>query len=180
MYPKISASFLTYRNFLKLLINNGNRTRIQNSINTRLMNDEGPNKILVIFFLLEMQDSIYPRTKKYQLLSAGKQKLTVIFKSYRNGLRSCRNRFLQPPLILKTDLYLQADYVAHKLPTTLYTYNNQKFIDCKHLLPENHFKSIIQFHTMTGCDSNSLFCGHSRKKYDKLDEGGIKLNVVVP
>ena len=62
-----------------------------------------------------------------------------------------------------TDVYVQSAFVAHKLPG-LRIYKNaleNNYVDCENLCSSEMADVIIQ---LTGCDSNSAFFGHGKKK----------------
>ena len=71
-----------------------------------------------------------------------------------------------------TDVYVQAAYVAHRLPG-LWIYKNcpeDQFINCEELCSAEMADVIIPLHVLTGCDSNSAFFGHGKKKiYDVVN-----------
>ena len=57
-------------------------------------------------------------------------------------------------------------YFAHKLPG-LRIYKNaleNNYVDCENLCSSEMADVIIQLHVLTGCDSNSAFFGHGKKK----------------
>ena len=65
-----------------------------------------------------------------------------------------------------TDVYVQSAFVAHKLPG-LRIYKNaleNNYVDCENLCSSEMGDVSIQLHVLTGCDSNSAFFGHGKKK----------------
>ena len=65
-----------------------------------------------------------------------------------------------------TDVYVQSAFVARKLPG-LRIYKNaleNNYVDCENLCSSEMADVIIQLHVLTGCDSNSAFFGHGKKK----------------
>ena len=75
-----------------------------------------------------------------------------------------------------TDVYVQAAYVLHNTDGQLFIKRKKTFIDSRGLLQREIADTIIQLHSLTGCDHNNGFYDKGKKKIlEKL----MKLAVTV-
>jgi len=87
---------------------------------------------------------------------------TAIFTIY-NSVRAVGN---MNPVVIDTedtDNYVQAAYVANRIPGTLLLRHKNKLVDAQFLCNENMIDCIIPLHIMTGCDHTSGFYGIGKK-----------------
>ena len=68
-----------------------------------------------------------------------------------------------------TDCYAQSAAISKAISGPLAIKRKDQLISCNELCPSYVAEVIIQFYTMTGCDSNNGFYGHGNNSiYDKL------------
>ena len=63
-----------------------------------------------------------------------------------------------------TDVYVQAAYASQITHGDLRMRRKSSHVECRQLCCAEMSRVIISFHAMTGCDNNSGFFGHSKKK----------------
>ena len=88
---------------------------------------------------------------------------TILFTIY-NALRVNKENCTVVIDSEDTDVYVQAVYVSDTCSGNLYIRRKSSHVNCLELCCEDISRVIIPLHTMTGCDSNSGFFGHGKKK----------------
>ena len=69
-----------------------------------------------------------------------------------------------------TDVYVQAAYVAHKIPGDLLIKRKNRFVNCRALVDEDISDIIIAAYCISGCDHTPGLYGHGKKQIMKKPE----------
>ena len=164
VHMKLDDKFPTNKEFTKILASDYNKSRIQNLLKDLLKQRQiisGMDIYYVLESCIDLADGSEIEELCCDHAEADTKMLTIYSQLRRNGLET--------PVVLDTedtDVYVQSAYVAHTLPG-LHIYRNtleRKYVDCQLLCSRELAMIIIQLHAMTGCDSNSAFFGHGKKK----------------
>ena len=93
---------------------------------------------------------------------------TVMFLIYYN-VRSTDKNTMVVIYATDTDCYAQAAVTSKKIQGLLALKRKGQLISCNEFCPPNLAEIIVQFYTMTGCDSNNGFYGDGKSSiHDKI------------
>jgi hypothetical protein len=180
-HMKLQDQFPSNNEFNKILKSDYNKSRIQGFIKESLARRSRAEGVRVLYSLETCVD--LADNSEIPELSCSQAEADTIMLSIYYYLRTSLND--TKPVVIDSedaDVYVQAAYVAHKLPGELKIYRKSEenvFVDCKSLCSNQMAEIIIPLHVMTGCDSNSAFFGHGKKTiFNKVQESEEARNLL--
>ena len=161
---KLCDAFPTSKEFTKILKSDFNKCRIQDLLKDSLTTRRNAHNVDVFYVVQDCID-LSDGSKIPELRCTHAEADTMMFFVY----SQLREHGLEKLVVIDsedTDVYVQSAFVAQKLPGLLiYRITVEKnYIDCETLFSREMSEVIIQLHALTGCDSNSAFFGHGKKK----------------
>ena len=166
-YIKADKQFPNSMEFHNILSKSENKCRLQAFLKSQLQNavdDITPEIIYVV--VGETADNLTKNTHENSFLCRHCEADTAMFTIY-NAIRV--SGYLEPVVMdtEDTDNYVQAAYVADKVPGILLLKQKQRLMNAHSLMDSCMTDSIIQLHAMTGCDHTSGFYGIGKIKVTK-------------
>ena len=144
-----------------VMAGNDNKTRIQTLVRAEFAN--AVKDIEVVWSVGPICENLNNGEEVIEFQCHQAEADTIFLKIY-NALRVNKENCTVVIDSEDTDVYVQAAYVSNACSGNLYLRRKSSHVNCLELCCEDISQVIIPFHTMTGCDSNSCFFGHGKKK----------------
>ena len=158
---KRDDAFPTAKDLQTIMAGNDNKTRIQTLIRAEFI--QAARDVMLVWSVGPVCEDLQSGEEIIEFECHQAEADTILLTIY----NAIRVKGENCPVIIDsedTDVYVQAAYVSSTHDGKLYLRRKSSHVNCSELCSENMSQVIIQFHTMTGCDSNSGFFGHGKNK----------------
>ncbi|KAJ4921706.1 hypothetical protein JOQ06_002006 [Pogonophryne albipinna] len=163
VFPKPEDKFPGAAEFNELMVNSGNKVRLQKllkeQLKTRVCRAQGE----IIYCEGERSTNLGTGVASRDYVFKHPEADTILLSAY----AKLRSRNYTGTVVLDcedTDVFVQVAYVSQQLPDDLLIRRKHAFINCQAMLSEEVAKIIIPLHVITGSDHTSGFYGHGKKK----------------
>ena len=163
VFPKGEDVFPAADEFNKIMVNSGNKVRLQRLVKEHIRTHLGQRRIGVIYCEGETSTNLTTGVVSDEYGFKHPEADTMLLSSYAN-LRAGEYTGTVVIDSEDTDVYVQAAYVSHQLRGDLLIKRKSVIINCHDLLPEEVANIIIPLHVITGGDHTSGFYGHGKKQ----------------
>ena len=149
--------------FNKLMVNSGNKVRLQTLLKERMKAQVCRLQTNVIYCAGENSTNLSTGTVSQDCVFKQPEADTMLFSAY----AKLRAENYTGAVVLDsadTDVYVQAAYVSQQLRGDLMIKHKHTLINCKTLLSHEVAQIIIPLHVITGSDQTSGFYRHGKKQ----------------
>ena len=168
VFPKLKDKFPTASDFNTFLCSEENKTRLQNLIKIELIRVASTISKELIYSCGKIVWNVSTNKEMIELKCDQCEADTIMFSLYHN-IRLTDKDTLVVEDASDTDCYSQAAAISKKIQGSLALKRKGQIISCHELCSPSLAKITVQFHTMSGCDSNNGFYGHGKKEiYNKI------------
>lgn len=163
VYPKPKDRFPGAAEFSELMVNSGNKVRLQKLVKDELEKQVGQVQGDIIYCEGEVSTNLSTGVANGDYVFKHPEADTMLLSAY----AKVRTTNYTGPLVLDcgdTDVFVQAAYVSNQIRGDLLIKHKNAFINCRDMLSEEVADIIIPLHVITGSDHTSGFYGHGKKK----------------
>ena len=172
VFPKLKDKFPTASDFNTFLCSEENKTRLQNLIKIELIRVASTISKELIYSCGKIAWNVSTNKEMIELKCDQCEADTIMFSLYHN-IRLTDKDTLVVVDASDTDCYSQAAAISQKIQGPLALKRKGQIISCHELCSPSLAKIIVQFHTMSGCDSNNGFYGSWKERNLHQDYKGI-------
>ena len=162
VFPKPNDNFPRAAEFNKLIVNSGNKVRLQKLLKEHLNEHVGQVQGSIIYGEGDTSTNLSTGSVSGDYVFKHPEADTMLLSAYAK-LRSGDNTGVVVLDSEDTDVYVQAAFVAHQLRGDLLIKRKHALINCRAMLSEEVADIIIPHHVITGSDHTSGFYGHGKK-----------------
>jgi len=162
VFPKPEDMFPGAAEFNKLMVNSGNKVRLQKLVKEQLKKQVGRVQSSIIYCEGEMSTNLSTGVANGDYVFKHPEADTMLLSAY----AKLRTGNYTGAVVLDsedTDVYVQAAYVSQQLRGDLLIKRKNVLINCRAMLSEQVADIIIPLHVITGSDHTSGFYGHGKK-----------------
>ena len=179
VFPKLKDKFPSASEFNTFLCSDENKARLQHLIKIEIIRVASSISKEIIY---SCGKSVWNVSKDEEILELKCDQFeadTIMFSIY-HIIRSTDQDTMVVIDATDTDCYVQAAAISQKIQGPLALKRKRQIISCHDLCPPNLAKIIVQFYTMTGCDSNNGFYGHGKREiYDKVSRASRFRDLII-
>ncbi|KAJ8359919.1 hypothetical protein SKAU_G00164440 [Synaphobranchus kaupii] len=163
VFPKPEDRFPGAAEFNELMVNSGNKVRLQKLVKEQLTIQKGQVRGDIIYCEGEMSTNLGTGMSSEDYVFKHPDADTMLLSAYAK-LRASNYTETVVLDCEDTDVYVQAVYVSQQLQGDLLIKRKHAFINCRGMITEEVADIIIPLHVITGSDHTSGFYGHGKKK----------------
>jgi hypothetical protein len=163
VFPKPEDRFPGAAEFNQLMVNSGNKVRLQKLVKEQLKRQAGQVHGDIIYCEGETSTNLSTGVANGDYVFRHPEADTMLLSAY----AKVRASKYTGPVVLDcedTDVYVQAAYVSQQVRGDLLIKRKHVLINCRAMLSEEVADIIIPLHVITGSDHTSGFYGHGKKK----------------
>ncbi|MES9880814.1 MAG: hypothetical protein ABW185_08030 [Sedimenticola sp.] len=162
VFPQPKDTFPGAAEFNKLMVNSGNKVRLQKLVKEQLKTQIGRTPCNVIYCEGDKSINLNTGVASGDYVFKHTEADTMLISAY----AKLRTENYTEAVVLDsedTDVYVQAAYVSQQLIGDLLIKRKHELINCRTMLSPDVADIIIPLHVITGSDHTSGFYGHGKK-----------------
>ena len=167
VFPKLKDKFPSFSEFKTFVCSDENKTIFQHLIKIELFRVASSISKELIHSCGKFVWNLSNNAEILDLKCSQFKADTILFSIYYN-IPSTDSNTMVVIYTTDRDCYAQAAAISKKVEGPLTLKRKGQLILCNELCPPNLAEIIVQFYTMTVCDSSNGFYGHGNSIYDQI------------